>query len=49
MDENISHLPRRRHRRSKAQEFKEYYLPYIILGVAAITIIVMIIGALLRG
>lgn len=49
MDEYTATPPRRRPRKSKAQLFKEYSLPYLILAVAAGIIIWMIIGALVRG
>ena len=51
MDE-IMQEPRRipvRRRKTKLQIFKEAYLPYLILMAATITIIVFIIGALVRG
>jgi len=40
--------PRRRRRRSKWQDFKEAYLPFIILAVAAVMILIFIIGAFAR-
>ena len=40
--------PRRR-KRSKAQIFKEVYLPVIIAGIALLLIIIFIIGAIVRG
>ena len=51
MDE-IMEQPRRlpvRRRKSKLQIFTEDYLPYLILMAATITIIIFIIGALVRG
>lgn len=41
--------PRRRRKRTKAQIFREAYLPYIIMGVALILIIVFISGSIRRG
>lgn len=40
--------PRRRRKRSKWQDFKEAYLPFIILGVAALMILVFILGSVFR-
>ena len=40
--------PRRRRRRSKWQDFKEAYLPAIIVGLALILIIVFIVGSVKR-
>ena len=40
--------PRRRRKRSKWQDFKEAYLPFIILGVAVLMILIFILGAFLR-
>lgn len=40
--------PRRRRKRSKWQDFKEAYLPFLILGLAAIMIVVFIAGAIGR-
>lgn len=41
--------PRRRRKRSKWQDFKEAYLPFIILGAAALMILIFIITAFVRG
>lgn len=41
--------PRRRRKRSKWQNFKEAYLPVIILGVAGLMILIFIFGAVSRG
>ena len=51
MDENITPRRRRpvRRRRTKMEIFKEAYLPYLILFIAAIVIIIFIIGALARN
>ena len=51
MDENISTStpPRRRRHRTRWELFKEAYLPYIILGVAAVIILIFIVGAWSRG
>lgn len=53
MDERNENSPRpvnpRRRKRSKAQIFKENYLPLIIAGAALILIIVFIIGAISRS
>lgn len=47
-DANQSNPPRRRRKRSKWQDFKEAYLPVIILALALVMIIVFIVGALKR-
>ncbi len=50
MDENIQRQPNpRRRRKTKMEIFKEAYLPTIILGVAAVLILVFIIGAVSRN
>ena len=41
--------PRRRKKKSKMRQFKEVYLPAIIAGVAAILILVFIIGSISRA
>lgn len=50
MEENItpSHRPHR-HRKTKMEIFKEATLPYLILILAAVIIIVFIVGALVRN
>ena len=47
---NMQHpaAPRRR-KKTKMQVFKETYLPFVIIGVAAALILVFIIGAICRG
>lgn len=51
MDESVSTPVRRpvRRRKTKMQIFKEVYLPYLILFIAAIVIIIFIIGASVRN
>lgn len=48
-ENNQTTPPRRRRKRSKWQDFKEAYLPFLILGVAAVMILAFIIGSALRG
>ena len=51
MDETIfpqERRPRRRHK-TKWETFKEASLPYIILMAAAVLILIIIIGAVVRG
>ena len=50
MEERNSQFPHphRRHR-TRAELFKEAYLPYLILLAAAVLIIVFIVGAITRG
>ena len=53
MEENRNNMqnssnPRRR-KKSKMQLFKETYLPFVIIGVAAVLILVFVIGAIARG
>ena len=50
MEERNSQFPHphRRHR-TRAEMFKEAYLPYLILLAAAVLIIVFIVGAITRG
>ena len=47
-ENNQPNPPRRRRKRSKWQDFKEAYLPFIILGIAAVMILIFIIGAFVR-
>ena len=53
MDENRNDMPKpsapRRRKKTKIQIFKETYLPFVIIGVAALLILVFIIGAISRG
>lgn len=50
MDENTQRQPNpRRRRKTKMEIFKEAYLPTIILGVAAVLILVFIIGSVSRN
>lgn len=52
MDENRNEAQRpvsRRRKKTKAQIFKETYLPFVIAGVAVILIIVFVVGAITRG
>ena len=49
MDENITQpRPRPRRRKTKMELFKEQYLPYLILLLAAALIITFIVGAVKR-
>ena len=53
MNEQTNHLPpeRKSHkqRKNKAEIIKEAYLPYLFLMLAALLIIIFIIGALIRN
>lgn len=53
MDEQRNEHPRpvnpRRRKRSRAQIFKEVYLPVVIAGIALLLILVFIIGSIVRG
>lgn len=48
-ENNQPNPPRRRRKRSKWQDFKEAYLPVIILAAALLMIVIFIIGALNRS
>ena len=50
MDENMESIPHRpiRRRKTKMERFKESTLPYLILFVAAVVILIFIIGAVNR-
>lgn len=41
--------PRRRRRRTKWQDFRDAYLPFVVIGIAAVMILIFIIGSALRG
>lgn len=50
MEENTQQRPNsRRRQKTKLEIFKEVYLPTVILGVAAVLILVFIIGAIAKG
>ena len=52
MEQQIQEAPARRprkRRKTKAEIFREAYLPYIILMAAAVLIVIFILGAALRG
>ncbi|MDD6200041.1 MAG: hypothetical protein PUB93_02095 [Firmicutes bacterium] len=52
MEQQVNETPVRRPRRrrkTKAEIFREAYLPYIILMAAAVLIVIFLLGAALRG